>query len=145
MKLSTKGRYGVRLMLDLASKFGQGPVFLKDIAQRQDISEKYLWHLLAQLKNAGLVNSIRGAHGGYILSRPPSEISLKDIISVLEGSLCLVPCVDDKSFCGRTNACIANQVWSELTGKISGLFEEFTLEKMLDKQQEKSELILYAI
>ncbi|MFA5363442.1 MAG: Rrf2 family transcriptional regulator, partial [Candidatus Omnitrophota bacterium] len=74
IKLSTKGRYGVRIMLDLALHFGQGAVFLKDIAQRQDISEKYLWQLIYSLKNAGLISSTRGAHGGYVLTKPPEKI-----------------------------------------------------------------------
>ena len=145
MKLSTKGRYGVRLMLDLAARFGQGPVFLKDIAKRQEISEKYLWQVLSSLKNAGLINSTRGAHGGYCLARPPAEITLKDIISVLEGNLCLVKCVNNKSFCKRSDDCIANQVWSELTGKISQLFASFTLENMLEKQLAEEDSLAYII
>ena len=102
MKLSTRGRYGVRLMLDLALHYGEGPIFLKDIAERQGISEKYLWQLINPLKTTGLINSQRGAHGGYVLGKAPERISLKEILQILEGSLCLVDCVDNPSFCERS-------------------------------------------
>jgi biotin operon repressor len=83
MKLSTRGRYGVRFMFDLASHYGEGPIFLKDIAQRQGISEKYLWHLVTTLKAAGLITTVRGAKGGYYLSRSPQDINLMDVVRVL--------------------------------------------------------------
>jgi Rrf2 family cysteine metabolism transcriptional repressor len=92
MKLSTRGRYGVRLMLELALHYGEGPILLKDIAGRQGISEKYLWQLINPLKTAGLVNSLRGARGGYMLGKAPDAVSLKAILLILEGSLCLVDC-----------------------------------------------------
>jgi len=85
MKLSTKGRYGVRLMLDLAAHYGERPVLLKEISQREDISEKYLWHLITPLKSAGLIHATRGAHGGYELAKAPSEITVKDVFEVVEG------------------------------------------------------------
>lgn len=97
MKLSTKGRFGVRLMIDLALHSGRGPLLLKDIARRQGISEKYLWNLINPLKTVEHVRSIRGAHGGYRLAKQPAEISLKDIMRVLEGCLCLVDCVENPS------------------------------------------------
>ena len=97
MKLSTKGRYGVRLMFDLALHYGEGTVSLKDVAKRQGISEKYLWHLIPPLKNAGLINSTRGSQGGYVLAKPPHLISLKEILLVLEGSMCLVDCTEQPS------------------------------------------------
>ena len=80
MRLSTKGRYGTRLMLDVSSHGQDGPVLLKDVARRQDISQKYLAHLVAPLKGAGLLNSSRGAHGGYVLARPPQDITLGEVI-----------------------------------------------------------------
>jgi Rrf2 family cysteine metabolism transcriptional repressor len=86
MKLSTRGRYGVRMMLELALHYGEGPILLKDIAERQGISEKYLWQLINPLKTTGLVNSLRGAHGGYVLAKAPEAISLKAILQILEGS-----------------------------------------------------------
>lgn len=137
MKLSTRGRYGVRLMLDLALHDGEGPVLLREIAQRQEISEKYLWQLINPLKAAGLINSLRGAHGGYILGKPPGEINLMQILTVLEGSLCLVDCVDHPSGCDRSAACISRDIWSEASRGILNVFESMTLEKMVEEHAKK--------
>ncbi|MFA5363499.1 MAG: Rrf2 family transcriptional regulator, partial [Candidatus Omnitrophota bacterium] len=145
IKLSTKGRYGVRIMLDLALHFGQGAVFLKDIAQRQDISEKYLWQLIYSLKNAGLISSTRGAHGGYVLTKPPEEITLKEIVSVLEGPDCLVDCVRDSSSCKRSQECIAREIWEEVAKQLLQTLESFTLAKMVEKQNKKKDSIAYTI
>jgi len=145
IKLSTKGRYGVRIMLDLALHFGQGAVFLKDIAQRQDISEKYLWQLIYSLKNAGLISSTRGAHGGYVLTKPPEEITLKEIVSVLEGPGCLVDCVRDSSACKRSQECIAREMWEEVAKQLLQTLESFTLAKMVEKQNKKKDSIAYTI
>lgn len=137
MKLSTRGRYGVRLMLELALHYGEGPVLLKDIAEHQGISEKYLWQLINPLKTTGLVNSLRGAHGGYVLGRTPEAISLKEILRILEGSLCLVDCVDDPSFCERSPSCITREIWSEASRNMQQTLEETTLATMVAKQKEK--------
>ena len=137
MKLSTKGRYGVRLMIDLALHNGEGPVLLRDIARRQGISEKYLWNLINPLKTVGFVRSIRGAHGGYQLAKEPSEISLKDIMRVLEGSLCLVDCVDDPSSCERSPTCITRDVWCEASRGFLKTLEAMTLETMVDRHRVK--------
>ena len=146
MKLSTRGRYGVRLMLDLALHYGEGPVLLKDIAGRQGISEKYLWQLINPLKTMGLVGSTRGAHGGYVLARPPSEISLKEIVRVLEGSLCLVDCVENPAVCDRSQTCTSRDIWSEASNQISQILESVTLDKMVVKQRTKNqESIEYSI
>jgi Rrf2 family protein len=134
MKLSTKGRYGVRLMLDLAIHAGDDPVTLRDIAVRQEISEKYLSNLVPLLKNAGFIHSVRGSRGGYILGRPPREITLKDILLVLEGSMCLVECTEKPMLCQRSEQCFARDVWSEVTGKIYEALESFTLEAMMKRQ-----------
>ena len=146
MKLSTRGRYGVRLMLDLALHYGEGPVLLKDIAGRQGISEKYLWQLINPLKTVGLIGSTRGAHGGYVLGRPPEEISLKEIVRVLEGSLCLVDCVENPAVCDRSQTCTSRDIWSEASNQISQILESMTLEKMVVKQRTKNlESIEYSI
>jgi len=139
MKMSTKGRYGVRLMLDLALHNGEGPVLLKDIARRQGISEKYLWNLINPLKTVGLVQSIRGARGGYKLAKKPSEISLKDIIRVLEGPLCLVDCVENPSTCERSPTCITRDVWCEASQNFMKTLENMTLEKMLERHRGRVE------
>ena len=110
MRLSTKGRYGTRAMLDLALNFGKEPVLLRDIARRQEVSEKYLEHSVSALRKAGLVRSIRGARGGYVLAKPPSEIRLSEIMEVLEGSMAPVDCVDDAHVCHRANLCVSREL-----------------------------------
>ena len=118
MKLSTRGRYGTRLMLDLATHFGEGPILLKDISARQKISEKYLWQLISPLKNAGLINSTRGANGGYELSRQPKTITLCDIMAVLEGPMYLVECVDNSKNCELSFDCVTRDIWKEISDKV---------------------------
>lgn len=137
MKLSTRGRYGVRLMLDLALHYGEGPILLKDIAERQGISEKYLWQLINPLKTTGLVNSQRGAHGGYVLGKAPEAISIKAILQVLEGSLCLVDCVDNPSLCERAPSCISRDIWGEASKNMQQTLEDTTLAAMVERQKEK--------
>lgn len=139
MKLSTKGRYGVRLMLDLAAHYGERPVLLREIAQREDISEKYLWHLINPLKSAGLINSTRGAHGGYTLSKAPSEISVKDIFEVVEGPLCLVDCVEKPSTCKRSDFCIARDLWGETSKVLAETLAKTSLASLVERQKAKKQ------
>ena len=139
MRLSTKGRYGARLMLELALNYGNGRVLLKDIARRQEISEGYLEHLLPPLKAAGLVNSARGAHGGYMLAKAPSKITLREVVQVLEGSLSPVECVDTPSVCQRVRSCVTRDIWKELGEKISHTLESVTLRDMVEMQGDKEE------
>jgi Rrf2 family protein len=145
VKLSTKGRYGVRLMFDLALHNGEGAVSLKDVAKRQGISEKYLWHLIPPLKNAGLITATRGAHGGYVLAKPPHLISLKEILETVEGSMSLVECTDQPSLCNRSGSCVAREIWAEVTDRMLKALASFTLEEMLEKQKVKQEIITYSI
>jgi Rrf2 family protein len=137
MKLSTRGRYGVRLMLELALHYGEGPILLKDIAGRQGISEKYLWQLINPLKTTGLVNSLRGAHGGYVLGKPPEAISLKAILQILEGPLCLVDCVDNPALCERSLSCISRDIWGEASKNMQQTLEDTTLAAMVERQKDK--------
>ena len=145
MKLSTKGRYGVRLMFDLALHTGDDPVTLKEIATRQGISEKYLSNLIPLLKNAGLVHSVRGSQGGYTLAKPLGRITLKDILLVLEGSMCLVECTEQPMLCKRSEDCFVRNVWSEVTGKMLDALESFTLETMVEKRNLKATVADYCI
>ncbi len=138
MKLSTRGRYGVRLMFDLALHYGEGPIFLKDIAERQAISAKYLWQLINPLKTMRLITSTRGAHGGYILGRKPENISLKEILDVLEGSLCMVDCVDNPSICDRVLSCVSRDIWEEVSKGMRQTLENTTLAEMVKRQKAKS-------
>jgi Rrf2 family protein len=145
MKLSTKGRYGVRLMLDLALHEGGGPVTLKDIAARQEISEKYLSNLIPLLKNAGFVHAVRGSRGGYTLARTPREITIKDILLVLEGSMCLAECTENPLLCQRSENCLVRDIWSEVTEKMFAALESFTLEEMVERQMLKETVLSYDI
>ena len=147
MKLSTKGRYGARLMLDLALYYGNGPILLKDVAKRQGISEKYLGHLVTPLKAAGLINSARGAHGGYMLAREPAKITLKEIIQALEGSLSLVECVETPCICQRVKSCVTRDIWEEAGEKMMQVLGASTLEDMVNRQREKQQSahLMYSI
>jgi len=139
MKLSTKGRYGVRLMIDLAAHYGEGPVLLREIAKREEISEKYLSNLVNPLKAMGLVEATRGVHGGYVLGKAPTEITMKEIIEVLEGPLCLVDCVEKPVACNRVPFCIARDLWSEAAEGMSRIFRKYTLADMAVRQKAKRE------
>ena len=140
MKLSTKGRYGTRLMLDLALHYGGGPVLLKDIAERQEISEKYLGHLVPPLKTAGLISASRGAHGGYLLTKAPDEIDLAEVVEAVEGDMCLVECVSNPSVCSRVEFCITRDIWEELSHEVNNVLKSFTLQDLVDRQQRKTKL-----
>lgn len=137
MKLSTKGRYGARAMVDIALHQREGPTLLKDIAKRQGISEKYLERIITSLKVAGLIKSIRGAHGGYILAKPPSEIKLSEIIRALEGSLAPVECVDDPTYCNRAGICVTRDVWVKIKDRINEVLESISLKDLVDQQVKK--------
>lgn len=137
MKLSTRGRYGVRAMLELAMQSGKGPVPLRDLASRQEISAKYLEQLLIPLKGAGLVKSVRGARGGYLLSTDPSNISLYDIVRSLEGPLAPVECVQDAQYCDRVGGCTVHMVWGDMGQLLVNFLSRITLAEMVERQQEK--------
>ena len=139
MKLSTRTRYGVRLMAVLALKYGQATVFLKDIAKGENISEKYLSLIIIPLRRVGLVNSIRGAHGGYSLAKDPSQITLKEIVDVLEGDCSLVDCVKNPSTCPRVLICASHDIWAIIGGKISETLSSITLDMLVKMNQEKAE------
>ena len=139
MKLSTKTRYGVRMMQSLSEKYGRGPIYLKDIAREQGISEKYLSLIVIPLRAAGLITSTRGAHGGYVLSREPSLITLKDIVDVLEGETCLVQCIKDVSTCPRVSVCPTRDVWTVIGERISETLSGITLEQLVRMSREKED------
>jgi len=131
----------MRLMLDLALSYGNGPVFLKDIARQQDISEKYLSQIIIPLKSRGLVNSFRGAHGGYVLARHPSQITVQEIMEVLEGEMCFVKCVRDPSVCKRVSLCVTRQVWGILGDAVSRTLESMNLEDLVSMHREKAKAV----
>ncbi len=131
IRISTKGRYGTRLMLNLAIHYNENPMLLKDIAKQEDISEGYLQHIVDALKGAGLIRSNRIGHGGYTLTRHPSKINLKEILSVLEGSICLVECIDNPDVCDRHETCIARKTWKKISEEFSKSLENINLEDMI--------------
>ncbi len=147
MRLSTKGRYGIRAMLDLALNSSEGPVLLRDIAKRQEVSEKYLEHSISALRKAGLVRSIRGARGGYVLAKLPSQIRLSEIMEVLEGSMAPVECVDDPQICQRAQLCVTRDIWAKMKEAIDNILGSITLQDMVEQQNRKknSKAIVYNI
>src|SRR5512136_68398 len=118
MKLSTKIRYGSRAMVELASHYGEGAIELKEIAKKESISLKYLEQVIIPLRTAGLVKSVRGSKGGYSLGKPPAEISLKDLVEILEGPLTLVDCLGDPKRCERSASCVTREIWNEVSEAI---------------------------
>lgn len=139
MKVSTKGRYGLRAMIDLAAHQTEGrPVFLTEIAKRQDISEKYLEHIFTALKSAGLVSAVRGRRGGFLLAKAPTEITAADIVNILEGPCTLVDCVSRPATCSRSEECATRDIWSLLGARIGEVLSEFTLDKLVAMQEKKT-------
>lgn len=147
MKLSTRGRYGTRAMLDVALHCAEGPVRLKDIARRQAVSKKYLEQLISRLEATGLLTSIRGAGGGITLARPASDIKLSEILQTLEGPIALVECVDNPERCPRSSSCATRDIWMEMDQRLSDLLESKTLEDLCRQQREKEQpaLAMYYI
>ena len=137
MKLSTKGRYASRLMLDLAVHYGKGTVLLKDIAQRQEISEKYLGHIISLLKAAGLVGSSRGARGGYFLAKAPQDITLGEVVKSAGENMDIVDCIKTPGVCNRTGFCVTHDIWGDISLKIMDVLDSTTLKDMVGRHHEK--------
>lgn len=133
MKLSTKSRYAARLMVNLAWEYEQGPVQLNEIARREEISEKYLSQIVITLRGAGLIQSVRGARGGYLLGKRPSDISLADIVGVMEGGLNIVDCLEQDPRCGRSDSCITRYVWDRVSKAVRETLEDISLEELAGK------------
>ena len=140
MKLSTRGRYGVRAMLELALGEERRPLSLKKLAEHQEISAKYLEQLLIPLKAAGLVQSVRGASGGYLLARDPKTISLFEIVRILEGPVTVVECVDNPELCQRQANCSVRLVWEEMSQMIADFLENVNLAQLAERHQEQDRL-----
>jgi len=139
MKLSTRAQYGTRALLDLALHQGEGPILLRDIARRQQISPQYLEHLITPLVAAGIIRSIRGARGGVWLAKPPQETKLNQVVGLLEGSIAPVECVNDPKSCPRFDACVTREVWDELKQAIDRVLESTTLQDLVERQKRKEQ------
>lgn len=137
MRISTKIRYGARAMLELASRYGQGPVDLKEISKKEDISLKYLEQVIIPLRTAGLVRSVRGSKGGYSLAKPPSEICLNDVVEVLDGTMQLMECLKDPQGCSKAPFCVTRDIWKEASDAINKIFRSVTFEEMVNRKKEK--------
>lgn len=137
MKLSTRGRYGARAMLDLALHYQEGTVLLKDIAVRQGISRRYLGNIMATLVCSGLVKSMRGQKGGVTLAKPPEEIRLSQVIEAVEGSIAPVLCVDNPKLCERAASCVTRDIWKRLKEVIWEELNSITLQDMVRMQRDK--------
>jgi len=140
IRLSTKGRYGTRLMLNLAHHYNNGneSIILKNVSDEEDISIRYLEQIIIPLKINKLVKSIRGAGGGYILARHPSKIKLREILHALEGACCLVECVDDEDYCDRIKTCATYEIWKESSHLLKNYFEKTTLQDVVETDRKKN-------
>ena len=140
MKISTKGRYALRIMIDLAMHLDKDPIRVKDIANRQNISEKYLEQIIALFNKAGYVKSIRGAQGGYLLTREPKEYTVGMILRLAEGSIAPVSCVEDSSDgCEKRGACVSAMLWQKISDAVNEVVDNTTLQDLIDWQKNISE------
>ena len=131
MKLSTKGRYGVKAVVELAANYGSEPMSIKKISESENISEYYLEQLFSSLRKADLVKSIRGAQGGYVLSREPKDITIAEVMYVLEGPVEISDCIDDGA-CNNTSSCATRLLWSKIKNSIDDVMESITLQDIVD-------------
>lgn len=138
MKISTKGRYGLRAVLDLAVHSDGSPILLKDIANRQNISRRYLERLFASLKSSGILRSIRGAQGGYVLGKTTEQISLGEILESLEGPLVPVDCVSDNGICHGAEMCVTRDIWCEIAKQTWKYLDNIKLQDLVDDYHRKN-------
>jgi Rrf2 family protein len=138
MKLSTKGKYGVRAVFEVARHYGKGPITIKEIADRQGISFSYLEQILHKLGKAGLIESVRGPGGGYLLARKPQELTIGDIVRVLEGPIALSHCLEpgESSDCRQADDCVAKMVWARVGAKIEEALDSISFDDLLQQYQE---------
>lgn len=140
MKISTKGRYALRLMLDLAVYHTGEPISLKDVARRQNISEKYMEQIISVLNKAGYVRGIRGAQGGYVLVRTPKEYTVGMILRLTEGDLTPVACVGENPMsCDRRTSCVTVRIWEKMYEAVSGVVDNITLQDLVDWEKEQAD------
>ena len=132
MKISTKGRYGLRILMDLALADSRKPRLLRDIAKSQQISEKYISRLVIDLRRAHMIRSVRGVNGGFHLAKDPKEITLLDIMETMEGPVSVVNCVYTPEKCARNRNCSVRTVWTDLNENIRALMRDITLEQILE-------------
>ncbi len=137
LKLSTKGRYAARALLELALRQSAEPVLLREIAKSQEMSEKYLERIMSAMVSAGYAQSLTGRHGGFILSKRPSEITLAQVLAAVEGPVNPVPCVGNPKSCGRSSTCAARDVWTRLKESVTSVLDSVTLEDLVHMHHDK--------
>ncbi len=133
MKLSTRSRYGTRMMLDLAQHYDEGPVQIRNVSKRENISVKYLEQLIIPLKKANFIKSVRGPKGGHMLAKPPKAITVGEIVRVLEGGINLSSCIENPEVCDRTSDCLTRGLWEETTKAMYEKLNSATLSKMINE------------
>jgi Rrf2 family cysteine metabolism transcriptional repressor len=143
MKLSTKGKYGVRAVFEIARHYGNGPISIKEIAERQGISFSYLEQILHKLGKAGLIESVRGPAGGYLLARKPTELTIGDIVRVLEGPIALSHCLEpgETADCYQADDCVARMVWAKVGAKIEEALDSISFDDLLQQNQREPLLL----
>ena len=137
MKLSTRTRYGIRAILQLAQNYGQGPLQLRTIATDQHISPKYLEQLMMMLKSAGIVRSVMGSKGGYLLAKLPNEITVCDCFNCLEGPIITTECVADEAACRQSDDCVVRELWFSVEDAIMSVLQSVTLQALVDQSKER--------
>jgi Rrf2 family cysteine metabolism transcriptional repressor len=135
MKISTRGRYALRMMLDIAINGDSGPVSFKDISLRQNISMKYMEQIGSLLTRAKMLKSVRGSQGGYNLVKPASEYTVGDILRATEGDFCIVPCMDGDYSCDRTTDCMTHRLWADLNKAITDVVDNVTLLDLINQEK----------
>jgi len=135
MKLSTRSRYGTRLMVDMAKHYGEGPIQLGEIAKRQNVSVKYLEQIIIPLKKARYIKSVRGPKGGHILAKPPEEITVGEIVAVLENGISLVECAEEQAVCDRADVCPTRLLWKEASEAMFDRLQATTLADLVKRAE----------
>jgi len=144
MKLSTKGKYGVRAVFEIALHYGKGPITIKGIAERQGISFSYLEQILHRLCKSGLIESVRGPAGGYLLARKPIDLTIGDIVRALEGPIALSHCLEpgESGDCNQTEDCVARMVWAKVGAKIEEALDDISFDDLLQQQHLQKTAVL---
>ena len=145
MKLSTKSRYGTRAVIDIAKNSENGRTMLKDIAARQSLSPKYLDHILSAMRRSGIIRNIRGKGGGYILSKTPASITVKDIVEAVDGTFEPVECLSNPDLCDKVPSCGTRDIWLKMKEAVDGVLEEATLQSLLENNSSNKNLSNYSI
>lgn len=135
MRLSTKGRYGLRIMVELAQSYGAAPVLVETIARNQQISSKYIHVLMSGLKTAGLVKAVRGPKGGFVMSKAPSSVTALDVVRIMEGEVSSLECVPNMASCPRSCRCAARELWVEVHQEVEKILGRATLEDLAARQK----------